>query len=297
MARTDLTDARVRALKPRKTAYDIRDGKLRGFGLRVLPSGGKRFFVHCQHRGERVWKIIGDAASIDVREARSRAVTMLAAIYLGEKPPRDPAETFFEAVAEATFERRSRVWKPGTLAVNRAYLRSQILPHFTGRQVADIDSRDVTNWFASLRATPVAADRSMPVLSVIMREAEAMGLRPEGSNPCKATPPRPRSLVPGPEESRHRGCAPPRPPPHRGQPRGDERRAGAGGLAAARTLQCPHDPALRSSWGPRNRGSRREGRPSHRQENEQPGRNLTEPSSAGSAREHAARRDANSHHH
>ena len=69
MPRTDLTDARVRALKPRKSAYDIRDSKLRGFGLRVLPSGAKRFFVHSQHRGERVWKIIGDAATIDVREA------------------------------------------------------------------------------------------------------------------------------------------------------------------------------------------------------------------------------------
>ena len=65
MPRTDLTDARVRALKPRKTAYDIRDGKLRGFGLRVLPSGGKRFFVHCQHRGERVWKTIGDTTFMD----------------------------------------------------------------------------------------------------------------------------------------------------------------------------------------------------------------------------------------
>ena len=185
MPRTDLTDARVRALKPRKTAYDIRDGKLRGFGLRVLPSGAKRFFVHSQHRGERVWKTIGDTTSMDVREARSRAVTMLAAIRMGEDPPRDPTDTLFEAVAEDAFERRSRVWKPGTLAVNRAYLRRQILPHFAGRHIADIDSRDVTNWFASLRATPVAADRSMPVLSVIMREAEAMGLRPEGSNPCK----------------------------------------------------------------------------------------------------------------
>ena len=185
MPRTDLSDARVRALKPRKTAYDVRDGKLRGFGLRVLPSGAKRFFVHCQHRGERVWKTIGDTTSMDVREARSRAVTMLATIRLGEDPPRDPTETLFEAVAETAFERRSRVWKAGTLAVNRAYLRSQILPHFAGRQVADIDSRDVVNWFASLRATPVAADRSMPVLSVIMREAETMGFRPEGSNPCK----------------------------------------------------------------------------------------------------------------
>ena len=43
----------------------------------------------------------------------------------------------------------------------------------------------VQRWFASRRATPVAADRSMPVLSVIMTEAERMGYRPEGSNPCR----------------------------------------------------------------------------------------------------------------
>ena len=73
MARTDLTDARIGGLRPRNSAYDIRDGKLRDFGLRVLPSGGKRFFLHCQQRGERVWKIVGDAATMDVREARSRA--------------------------------------------------------------------------------------------------------------------------------------------------------------------------------------------------------------------------------
>ena len=186
MARTDLTDARIGALKPRKSAYDLRDGKLLGgFGVRVLPSGGKRFFVHCQHRGERVWKIVGDATAMDIGEARSRAAHVLAAIRLGDGLPRDPAETLFEAVAEAAFRRHERLWKPGTLAVNRAYLRKQLLPHFAGRQVSDIDRKNVANWFASLRATPVAADRSMPVLSAIMREAEAMGLRPEGSNPCR----------------------------------------------------------------------------------------------------------------
>ncbi len=185
MPRTGLTDARIRALRPRKSAYDVRDGKLRGFGLRVLPSGGKRFFVHCQHRGERVWKIVGDASAMDVREARSRARGTLAAIRRGVETPRDPDETLFEAVAQAAFERRGRVWKARTLAVNRSYLRRQILPNFAGRQVAEIDQKDIANWFASLCATPVAADRSMPVLSVIMREAETMGLRPEDSNPCR----------------------------------------------------------------------------------------------------------------
>ena len=184
MPKVILTNARVKTLHSRKTTCDIRDGKLRGFGVRVLPSGRKRFFVHSQHRGDRVWKILGDAATMSVDEARSSAVRTLAAIRRGEDPPRDPAETLFEAVAETVFERYRRLWKPGTLYVNRCYLKNQILPRFQGRQVADIDRRDVRDWFASLRATPVAADRSMPVLSVIMREAEAMGLRSQGSNPC-----------------------------------------------------------------------------------------------------------------
>ncbi len=180
-----LTDARVRALRPRKDTCDIRDARLKGFGVRVLPSGRKRFFVHCQHRRERVWKIVGDAASMNVRDARSQAAEMLAAIRRdGNARPR-PDEILFEAVAETVFQRHERVWKASTLCVNRRYLRNQILPHFAGRRITDIDRHDVRNWFASLRATPVAADRSMPVLSVIMREAEAMGLRPEASNPCR----------------------------------------------------------------------------------------------------------------
>ena len=42
MASATLADARVRALNPRKSARDIRDGKLKGFGVRVMPSGAKR---------------------------------------------------------------------------------------------------------------------------------------------------------------------------------------------------------------------------------------------------------------
>ena len=185
MPRIALTAARVEALRPRKTSYDIRDAKLRGFGVRVLATGRKRFFVQCQHRGERLWKIVGDAGRMSVDEARASAVATLAAIRRGEQAPHRPDETLFEAVATTVFERQARLWKAGTLHVNRCYLRNQLLPHFAGRPIADIDRQEVRNWFASLRATPVAADRSMPVLSVIMREAEAMGLRPEGSNPCR----------------------------------------------------------------------------------------------------------------
>ena len=179
----NIADARVRALTPRKTAYDIRDRKLRGFGVRVLPSGGKRFFVHCQHRGERVRKIVGDAGTMSVVDARSRAPETLAAIRRGDQVSVQPDGSLFETVAETVFQRHERLWKASTLRVNQGYLRNRIMPHFVGSPIADISRRDVQNWFVSLHATPVAADRSMPVLSVIMKEAEAMGLRPDGSTP------------------------------------------------------------------------------------------------------------------
>ena len=206
MAETILTAARVKGLKPRKTTRDIRDANLRGFGVRVLPTGRKRFFVQCQYRGERIWKMLGDAGAISLDEARASAVQALAAIRRGEEAPYRPDETLFEAVAETVFERHARLWKAGTLKVNRGYLRKQILPHFAGRQIAEIDRQEVRRWFACLRATPVAADRSMPVLSVIMREAEAMGMRPEGSNPLPGHP----SLPPqGPRAVRLRRGHPP----------------------------------------------------------------------------------------
>ena len=40
-------------------------------------------------------------------------------------------------------------------------------------------------WFESLHAKPASANRSLPVLSVILRQAEVYGYRPEDSNLCK----------------------------------------------------------------------------------------------------------------
>ena len=65
MPRT-LSDARIESLGPRQSAYDVRDGKLPGFGVRVSPSGAKRFFIHIQSRGERIWRTVGDANAMSV---------------------------------------------------------------------------------------------------------------------------------------------------------------------------------------------------------------------------------------
>ncbi|MCY3856959.1 MAG: tyrosine-type recombinase/integrase [Rhodospirillales bacterium] len=181
MSRSVLRQARVDGLRPRYKPYTIRDSKLRGFGVRVAPSGRKRFFLHVQHAGERLWRDCGDAASVPVDDARTHAASLLTALRSEDDAP----SLAFEVVAEEVFRRYGRRWKPRTMAVNRSYYRNQLLPWFRGRPIGSISAHDVQAWFASLRSTPSAADRAAPVLSVIFRQAELYGYRPDGSNPCR----------------------------------------------------------------------------------------------------------------
>ena len=188
MANVRLTQRRVDGLNARRKVYDVRDRDLKGFGIRVLPSGRKSYFVHVQHDGLRIWKPIGEADVLTGAEARARAISAIALIKSGEHESAMPLdETLFEAVAEEVFRRYGRNWKPRTLSVNRHYLKKQILPWFKGWQITDITHEDVQRWFESLCATPVSDDRSAPVLSVIMKQAEAYGYRPENSNPLPAS--------------------------------------------------------------------------------------------------------------
>ena len=52
MATARLTEGRVKALRPRKIVQDVRDASLKGFGIRVYPTGRKRYFIHTQHEGQ-----------------------------------------------------------------------------------------------------------------------------------------------------------------------------------------------------------------------------------------------------
>ncbi len=185
MPRIRLTQRRVESLRCQGTVRDLRDSELQGYGIRLSPSGAKRYFIHSQHQGRRVWKTVGDADAMSEAEARERARSMLASLRDDKETEASKSgEALFETVAEEVFVRYGRRWKPRTMSVNRIYLSRQILPFFSGRRIADINHQDVQAWFRSLHATPAAANRSAPILSVIMREAESWGHRPANNNPC-----------------------------------------------------------------------------------------------------------------
>ena len=77
-------------------------------------------------------------------------------------------------------------WKPATRRAHADGMNRYILPAFGDRRVDAIGAKDVRNCFDDLSATRAgSANRSLAVLSSMMKHAEALGLRREDSNPCK----------------------------------------------------------------------------------------------------------------
>ncbi len=195
---------RIRAAKPRDKRYELWDDAVSGLGLRIGPSGHRAFFLRRKLPTGRVRSItLGTAEGMSVAEARREARRVLAAVL--DEPddghgPRYPGRPMNE-FAEEFIERHARHWKPATLASNAHALRKHILPALGHLAVDEIAVEHVRDWFASMADRPGTANRSMPVLSVMMRMAELWGYRPHNSNPCKNTrrykmPPKERFLAP-----------------------------------------------------------------------------------------------------
>ena len=87
--------------------------------------------------------------------------------------------------AEEFLRRTERRWKPATRKTNRDAITNRILPFFREMRVLDIDPTDVHRWFDAMCHKPATPNRPLPVLSVMMTQAELWDIRPTGSNPCR----------------------------------------------------------------------------------------------------------------
>src|SRR5580765_201520 len=93
MARKKLTTLLVTRTKPPApgpggavTRAEIWDTLLPAFGLRISSTGRKTYCVMYRVRGEQVRQNIGDAAVIDLDEAREKARDALKAVQAGTDP-------------------------------------------------------------------------------------------------------------------------------------------------------------------------------------------------------------------
>ena len=180
---------RVRAAKPRAKRYDIRDDVIPGLFLRVFPSGARSFALDRAARGRRRFATLGDADAMTIPEARAEARRLIAAFtetVRNDSGPRTPGHPM-DAFAAEFLDRQAYRWKPRTQETNSRIVRKDILPAFCHMTVDAIAAEHVRDWFAAMSDRPGIANRSMPVLSMMMRMAELWGYRAHNSNPCRNT--------------------------------------------------------------------------------------------------------------
>jgi hypothetical protein len=140
---TKLTKRVVDAAEIKETEHFIWDEDLPGFGLRVLPSGRKRYII--QYRaGRRSRRIsLGPSTVLTCEQARNRAITIIAATKNGDDPAakRDAdrrAITVKELAERFEKEHIALRLKPSTAKGYKRMLERFVIPTLGNHRVTEV---------------------------------------------------------------------------------------------------------------------------------------------------------------
>ena len=153
--------------------------------LKTTPKGKKRWLLTAYNKKKKHVRVIGDAAVMPKSEAKAIAAESARHLRLGKSEHMLlPSMRVFSAAGATLIKAYSRHWKPRTHAISVQSFNNYLVPWFGDMPIEAITRQDVLNWFDSMHIKPGAANRTLPLLSTIMQQAEIYGFRPEGSNPC-----------------------------------------------------------------------------------------------------------------
>ncbi|MDE0392228.1 MAG: tyrosine-type recombinase/integrase [Rhodospirillales bacterium] len=185
-----ITKRTVDALAPAEKERIVWDVDVKGFGVRVHPTGRKVYIVKYRHEGRSVKVTIGPHGPNTPAAARAKAAEIVTLAKTGRdvagKMPRkgggatvaDLARRFMEEYAPGHL-------RPNTARLYRKIIDNRILPRLGKRRVGDVGKNDVAALHHEMRDVPGHANRTLSVLSRMLTLAEVWEMRPEGVNPCR----------------------------------------------------------------------------------------------------------------
>jgi integrase len=185
-----ITKRVVDGIHPEARDVFIWDSELKGFGVRVKPSGTRSYLVQYRNAHGRSRRLtIGTHGRLTAEEARKRARAILADVDKGGDPAEAreayrKAPTMAELADRYIAEHVPRM-KPRSATEERRMIGRRVLPALGPRKVADVTRADVVKLHHSLRAAPIQANRVIGLLTRMLNVAEKWGIRPDGSNPCR----------------------------------------------------------------------------------------------------------------
>ncbi|CUH49807.1 site-specific integrase [Ruegeria atlantica] len=170
------------------------DGTLSGFGVRLLPSGAKRYVVkYRSYGGGRSAKqrsvTIGTHGQIPFDQAKEHARQILAAVKRGADPQGERqairgAPKLVDAWEKFQREELANK-KSATIRDYTSCWERHIGPKLGSTKTVDVSRSDVSRLHQSLSDTPYLANRMLALLSSLMNKCEAWEWREQGTNPCR----------------------------------------------------------------------------------------------------------------
>lgn len=193
MSMPKLTKRSVESFAPQEKSYFEWDSEIKGFGVRIMPSGTKTYQVQYR-KGERTRRAsIGRHGNITAEQARNRAKEIMGELSKGDNPVEEIAQhrraPTVAALCERFFEDHVKQrCKPSTQGEYRRAIDLFITPAIGSFKTVDVERRDIAELHHKFRDKPYQANRTLGVLSKMFNLAEIWGLRPDGSNPCRHVP-------------------------------------------------------------------------------------------------------------
>lgn len=182
----------INALEPQEKDYVVWDAEIRGFGIRVWPSGKKVFFLKYRNKHGRQRKpVIGEyGRNTTPEKAREKALKWLTIINDGGDPSGDKEEwnetPIFEVFSKRYIDSHAKPKKkPSSVIEDERLLRNHINPFFGKMKVSAITKTDVHKFHASMSAMPINANRAISLLSKAFNLAAEWGITLEDGNPCR----------------------------------------------------------------------------------------------------------------
>ena len=185
-----LTKRSVEASEITEQDYLVWDRDLKGFGLRVYPSGKKTYLV--QYRvGRRTRRLtIGQHGALTADEARKEAQHLLGSVARGTDPSTERQDKRRAPTVSGLCDRFLEEYvemhcKPKTARDYHSIIRRFIRPRLGPLPIAEVTRADVVAFHHALRETPYQANRAASMLSKLFNLAEDWGLRQSGTNPAR----------------------------------------------------------------------------------------------------------------
>jgi integrase len=142
-----LTKRAIEAIRPGEHDQFLWDDELRGFGVRVYPSGARKYLLQWKRDGHTRRLVLGTHGLITCEEARNEARTKLGAIAKGHDPAdeRDARkrDLTLAALLDLYMAEGAGHLKPGSREVYRSAFERHVTPLLGNRKLSGLRSADV----------------------------------------------------------------------------------------------------------------------------------------------------------